>query len=131
MLLQPDHRAVHALVAARMIVEENLLERTRPELAVRREPHRRHRKAVRLGRGVEPERVGFGLGLARDRVRERVASRKNSEKIAIASGNAAGSVRPSSLSRAPHRASAAFIARCTIQSANAMTSVRYTVSRNP
>ena len=35
-----------------------------------------------------------------------VASRKNSEKIATASGSAAGSVRPSRLKRAPQRANA-------------------------
>src|SRR5205814_10707329 len=68
--LEPDHRAAHAVVAARVIVEDEFLDWTWLELAIRRQPHCRHGKALRLARRVQTEGVGFGFDAADDGVIE-------------------------------------------------------------
>src|SRR5438309_3478026 len=53
----PAHRGADARAAARMIVEEEFLERRRLQLAILGELQRDLREAVRLGRGVEAVQV--------------------------------------------------------------------------
>ena len=71
MLFEPSHRPLDPRPPARVIVEDELLERTRLELAIRGEPHRDRRKAVRLLGRVEAERIRLRLRHPAHRVRDR------------------------------------------------------------